>query len=56
MAQSIKEIEFEKGECWWGGTTIHAYCPITEKSYYNQDFRVHCPNQTMPLFISNNIS
>jgi len=40
------------GEHWWGGTTIHQYCPITEKSEYHQDFRISCENQTAPFFLS----
>jgi len=48
----ITKISFLAGEIWWGGTTMHNYCPITEKSEYHQDFRFNAPNQTMPLFIS----
>lgn len=47
------EIILEKNEFWWGGTTMHGYCPLNEKSEYHQDFRKNSPNQTMPFFVSN---
>ena len=43
---------FQPGEYWWGGTTIHKLCPITEKSEYHFDFRVSAPNQTASFFVS----
>jgi len=48
----IKTVKILPGEHWWGGTTIHAFCPITDKSEYHQDFRISAGNQTMPGFIS----
>lgn len=47
-----KQIPILPGEHWWGGTTMHAYCPISAQSDYHQDFRKSAPNQTMPLFVS----
>lgn len=40
------------GEYWWGGTTIHKLCPLTEESSYHYDFTVSAPNQTMPFYVS----
>lgn len=48
----ITRISMLPGEHWWGGTTMHAYCPLTAQSDYHQDFRKNAPNQTMPLFVS----
>ncbi len=45
-------VRISEGECWWGGTTIHAYCPITDKSEYHWDFNEYAGNQTSPLFVS----
>ena len=39
-------------ENWWGGTTIHAYCPFGKENEYHQDFRSGAGNQTMPFFVS----
>lgn len=46
------EIKIEKNEYWWGGTTIHGYCPLNSGSSYHWDFRKDSPNQTMPFFAS----
>lgn len=40
------------GEYWWGGTTIHGYCPLTEESDYHHDFRKDARNQTASFFVS----
>lgn len=45
-------VKINPGESWWGGTTIHAYCPITDKSEYHQDFNRYTGNQTSPFFVS----
>ena len=52
MSNKYVKVDIEKGEYWWGGTTSHGFCPISENSEYHQDFRSHAGNQTMPLFIS----
>lgn len=46
------EIKIEENEYWWGGTTIHGYCPLNTESSYHWDFRIDSPNQTMPFFVS----
>lgn len=47
-------FKMNKGECWWGGTVDHGTkMPFTEKSTYEADFRLVAPNQTMPLYLSN---
>lgn len=48
----MTEIKIEKNEFWWGGTTMHGYCPLNARSDYHQDFRKYAPNQTMPFFVS----
>lgn len=48
----IYNFEFLPGEYWWGGTTMHAYCPISSDSEYHQDFINDAHNQTMPFFVS----
>lgn len=52
MGNKHTKVAIEKGEYWWGGTTSHGFCPISENSEYHQDFRSHAGNQTMPLFMS----
>ena len=48
------EIKFEKGECFWGGTSHDGFKnPYTENSDYHADYRALCLNQTMPMFLSN---
>ena len=48
------EIKFEKGECFWGGSSQDGHLnPYTESSEYHVDYRVWCFNQTMPMFLSN---
>lgn len=46
------KIKFLADEYWWGGTTIHKLCPLTEKSEYHQDFRKVAKNQTASFFVS----
>jgi len=41
------------GEYWWGGTSFEKYCPLTEKSVYDKDFRKQCDVQTSSYFVSN---
>ena len=47
------EIPMLENEYWWGGTTLSgAKQPFCKESFYTQNLRDDCPNQTMPLFIS----
>jgi len=48
----ITKVLMLPDEHWWGGTTIHQYCPLTKDSQYHQDFRVSCENQTSTFFVS----
>ena len=45
-------IKIEKNEYWWGGTTIHDYCPIGECSEYHLNLAIETRNQTAPFFLS----
>lgn len=45
-------VSFLPGEHWWGGTTIHKLCPISDTTEYHKDFRVLARNQTASLFLS----
>jgi len=43
-----------EGECWWGGTSVDGLkMPLDKNADLRHDFRVSCPNQTMPMFLSN---
>jgi len=48
----ITKYEMLPNEHWWGGTTIHAYCPLTKNSDYHKDFTFDPENQTSPFFVS----
>lgn len=51
MQYTFKMLE---GECWWGGTSEDGLLmPLTAASDLHHEFRVHAPNQTMPMFLSN---
>lgn len=52
MNMNTYHFEMKSGEYWWGGTTMHAYCPLNDKSEYHMNFLTDSWNQTMPLFIS----
>lgn len=42
------------GECWWGGTSADGILvPFDGRTEIRRDFRIVCPNQTMPLLLSN---
>ena len=48
-----KIFRFQPGECLYGGTAYDgAKNPFTADSAYSADFRIFCPNQTMPLYLS----
>jgi alpha-glucosidase (family GH31 glycosyl hydrolase) len=51
MKYSFKILD---GEYWWGGSSNDGIeMPFSSKTEgYIRDFRVSCPNQTMPLYIS----
>lgn len=47
-------FEMLENEYWWGGTSDDGRkCPFNKDTVLERDFRVSCPNQTMPLYISN---
>lgn len=49
-----KNISILDNEYWWGGTAdAGTEMPFSAKTSYSADFRRNCPNQGMPLFISN---
>ena len=45
-------VKILPGECWWGGTTLRKFCPITGQSRYLLDMREGALNQTAPFFVS----
>ena len=46
-------FRMEPGECWWGGTSDDGNAvPFTESTDLTRDFRISCPNQTMPMYLS----
>lgn len=45
-------FRIEENEYWWGGTTIHDYCPIDSHSEYHKVYPADTRNQTMPFFLS----
>ena len=50
----VLRIEFQDGECFWGGTSTNGTNnPYTKDSEYSADYRISAGNQTMPLFLSN---
>ena len=50
----VLRIEFQDGECFWGGTSTNGTKnPYTKDSEYSADYRISAGNQTMPLFLSN---
>ena len=49
----IFRLKIKDDEYFWGGSTIHKICPLTQKSEYHADFRRLARNQTASLFISN---
>lgn len=43
-----------ENEYWWGGTSDDGRkCPFDKNTVLERDFTVSCPNQTMPLYLSN---
>ncbi len=43
-----------ENEYWWGGTTVDGNeAPFHKGTHLTRDFRVSCPNQTMPMYLSN---
>jgi len=47
-------FKMDEGEYWWGGTAEHgSFSPFGHDTEIKADFRVECPNQTMPMFLSN---
>lgn len=52
MSHNRIEFAFLDNEYWWGGTTIHAYCPISDKMSFHLDLSLDSANQTMPFFLS----
>lgn len=48
------QVLMEPNEYWWGGTSEDGMsCPFDSQTALTHDFTVMCPNQTMPLFLSN---
>lgn len=47
-------FEMLENEYWWGGTSDDGRkCPFDKYTVLTRDFTRSCPNQTMPLYISN---
>ena len=50
----VLRIEFQDGECFWGGCSSNGTKnPYTKDSEYSADYRISTSNQTAPLFLSN---
>lgn len=42
------------GELWWGGTTVDGrISPFDRSTVFERDFIKLCPNETMPMYLSN---
>ena len=47
-------IEMAENEYWWGGTTVDGrICPFDRETVLKRNFYELCPNQTMPMYLSN---
>ena len=49
----IVRLKIKENEGFFGGSTIHKLCPITDKTDYHADFRRMARNQTASFFVSN---
>lgn len=50
----IYKFQMNKNEYWWGGTSVDgSQCPFDSTSDIKHDFRTLTPNQTMPMYLSN---
>lgn len=47
-------FEMQNDECWWGGTTVDGrISPFDKNTVLERNFYEDCPNETMPLYLSN---